>query len=504
MTITQYTAHIRNLIARNELDKALSQLRSLLDKSPLLDEVIHQSGRFQDIRKQIRLGLVSHADASITRNQISAGLLELLGEIETQENAPDIKTELEQAISIVNSENVVVGSTITGQNVHIGNIVYQNAPVSPNLPTDLNQTLTRRLVEAMSPYNEKAKKLCNDFSWLQNPENRHKVQQFVFQNFVGEIGKQLRKLINIGDNEQMEPAKKQRHYVDKCLDIAKRSFELLNYSLLSSWWDVVKIAPRSLDAEQEKTLRDFFEKHLEHDLGAQFKLLGVLYQLFEQHEINFPFVELSSLKAVLHTGSSLQKACFQLESAVKAQDCGQSEAHLAAILPNFVFLTQYRMASIKKIGYRQIRNGQPEYLHRYVALGIDVKYSEDAEKGRWITLAEQTPAVLLYRGEDYRNGHNLFPFVIDYNALTFEHGAKICFFSAKDLSDDSSLEYRFLGDNSLIRIEREGVYKPETKLDELMMNPEELKALNLDCVVDAFHDARRAILGESANFFDQL
>ncbi len=148
----------------------------------------------------------------------------------------------------------------------------------------------------MSASNSKAQQLSTNFSWLQHPENRRKVQQFVFQNFVGEIGKQLRKLVNIGDNEQMEPAKKQRHYADKCLDIAKRSFELLNYTLLSSWWDVVKIAPRSLDAEQEKTLRDFFEKHLEHDLAAQFKLLATLYQLFEQHEAKFPFVELPKIK----------------------------------------------------------------------------------------------------------------------------------------------------------------------------------------------------------------
>ena len=508
MTTTQFIQKIRDLIAQDELESALSQLRILLENSPNLDEAIHQSGRFQAIRKQIRQGTISHADATLTRNQISAGLLDFLREIETQAESPELKSELAQAISITisNSENVVVSSQITGQNVHIGNIVYQNAPSAPvpSLPPDLNQKLTRSLVEAMSNYNSKAQKLSTDFSWLQHPENRRKVQQFVFQNFVGEIGKQLRKLVNIGDNEQMEPAKKQRHYADKCLDIAKRSFELLNYTLLSSWWDVVKIAPRSLDAEQEKTLRDFFEKHLEHDLAAQFKLLATLYQLFEQHKAKFPFVELPQIQAALIAGSPLEKACTQLESAVKALDCSQCEEQLAAILPHFVFLTQYRMASIKKIGYRQIRNGQPEYLHRYVALGIDVKYSEDAEKGRWITLAEQTPAVLLYRGEDYKNGHNLFPFVIDYNALTFEHGAKICFFSAKDLNDDRILEYRFLGDNSLIRIEREGIHKPETKLDELMMNPEELKALNLDCVVNAFHDARRAILGETDNFFDDL
>lgn len=42
----------RDLIARNELPAALTQLRTLLDNSPLLDEVVLQSGRWHAIRLQ--------------------------------------------------------------------------------------------------------------------------------------------------------------------------------------------------------------------------------------------------------------------------------------------------------------------------------------------------------------------------------------------------------------------------------------------------------------------
>jgi len=95
-----------------------------------LDEILHQSGRFAAIRKQIRHGTVSHAEANLTRNQISYALLELLREIETQEREnPTLKQELEAAISITQSKNVVAGSTITaGGNVQIGDKhVTQNA-----------------------------------------------------------------------------------------------------------------------------------------------------------------------------------------------------------------------------------------------------------------------------------------------------------------------------------------------------------------------------------------
>ncbi|MCY7328848.1 MAG: hypothetical protein LH618_09885 [Saprospiraceae bacterium] len=128
MTTEAYLKNIRNLIAQNELDEAIKQLRLLLENSPKLDEIILQSARFHDIRRQIRLGVVSHAEATLTQNQIRAGLLDLLRDIEdstaetsTRPNAAALREEMEHAISVVNSKNVVTDSTITaGGNVHIG------------------------------------------------------------------------------------------------------------------------------------------------------------------------------------------------------------------------------------------------------------------------------------------------------------------------------------------------------------------------------------------------
>ncbi|MDX2249734.1 MAG: NB-ARC domain-containing protein, partial [Bacteroidia bacterium] len=89
---------IRDAIARNDLTEALKLLRTLLDNSPQLDEILVQSGRFHAIRKQIRLGLVSHAEASIAHAQILAGLTDLLREIEEQSQKPAIRQEIAQVI----------------------------------------------------------------------------------------------------------------------------------------------------------------------------------------------------------------------------------------------------------------------------------------------------------------------------------------------------------------------------------------------------------------------
>lgn len=121
-TPSAWLQQARDLIAQDRLDEAIGLLRSLLDNSPRLDEVLHQSGRFTAIHKQIRTGTVSHDDATLEQNQIRAGLLALLREIETQQTeSPALGAEMAQAVSVLHSKNTVVHSTITaGGDVHIG------------------------------------------------------------------------------------------------------------------------------------------------------------------------------------------------------------------------------------------------------------------------------------------------------------------------------------------------------------------------------------------------
>ncbi len=121
MNTQKFIAHIEGLIAKNELDTVLDLLRDFLSNSPKLEEAIHQSGRYAAIRQQIRLGTVSHEDATLTENQIRHGLLELTKELKTQEEKPEIQEEMEGAVSIVNSKNIVSNSNVSaGGNVHIG------------------------------------------------------------------------------------------------------------------------------------------------------------------------------------------------------------------------------------------------------------------------------------------------------------------------------------------------------------------------------------------------
>ncbi len=119
--IQKFIAHIRELIAKDDFKTAIQQLSALLKDSPLLDEAVQQSACYNNVMKQIRLGLVDFASANIAQNQLRYGLLELLREIDEQaQDKPNIKTEVEH-YAVKYEKNVVKNSTITaGGNVTIG------------------------------------------------------------------------------------------------------------------------------------------------------------------------------------------------------------------------------------------------------------------------------------------------------------------------------------------------------------------------------------------------
>ena len=135
ITNTQtFIAHIRNLIGKDQFSEAIQQLSALLKDSPLLDQAVQQSARYNNVMKQIRLGLVDFESANIAQNQIRYGVLELLSEIEEQEQqAPAIKAEVERYTFKI-EKNVVKNSTITaGGNVTIGDTVHTESTTSRRL-----------------------------------------------------------------------------------------------------------------------------------------------------------------------------------------------------------------------------------------------------------------------------------------------------------------------------------------------------------------------------------
>lgn len=378
-----------------------------------------------------------------------------------------------------------------------------------------NEQLTKALIEEIRddclPARRFLEKVAAIEHWESQMRISDKAKEIIAYSFVGVIGIQLSKLMAIGKEDFSEA--KMRKYLEKCLHIAKRSLDLINFALLSRFWDAQKERGRPLSAAPKAVLAHHFDNPFEPSLDEQFRLLEALHAIYSQEDqaLHFPMPELAGFADRLEAGSDLRRICRALqglnEKLDKAQydllDCFEAENQLAAFLGQFRFLVNYRMASIKRIGYRQIREDAPHFLHRYTALGIDSKANVDAEKVNYTLEPAHTDAVLLYRGDHYRESVNLSPFVIDYNALTFEHGARICFYRSSDLAD-GSLDYLFLEDNSIVNIGTTGTLTADTDYNELMMSNEKWKNLNLDNVVRDFRKARHTLLGDDALNLDDI
>jgi len=370
-----------------------------------------------------------------------------------------------------------------------------------------NELFTKRVMLSIKPHSIPAQKFLdrvkNIPDWEEQARISDKAKEIIAYSFVGVIGIQISKFLAIG-KEPLSKTKQQK-YLHKGISIIKRSMDLVNFAFLSALWDYQKSNKAQFDAGQKQVLEQFFDRSFEQSIAEQLELMEVMWEIFTSNTITVPFPQLdfascqNRLISICMEVSQLKRQLDRQEYGLL--ECFAIEQQLAGFFDIFSFLVQYEMASIKRIGYKQMRHLAPRYLHRFTALGIDSKANVDAEKVMYTEDTVNTDAVLIYTGERYDRNVNLFPLIIDYNALTFEQGAKICFFQSKNVAD-GSLEFQFLEDNGMVNIEEPDLMTDEIDYNKLMLNKDGQVKLNLFQVVAAFREARQVILQDEVYLED--
>ena len=391
-----------------------------------------------------------------------------------------------------------------GDSVVQNSINNNTAQVTVPVKNTFNELLTRRLISAIQEYNPRAKKFLENATriapdWESQPRCSDPAKEIIASAFVGVLGIQLRKLMAIGKEDMSQ--NKQKKYLESCLVTSKRALQLLCFALLSKLWDYKEDNNFSLSGEQLTTCTNFFEDEFEWDLSGFATLLKSLISIFTANNLEFPIPELTDFKSQLETGSDFLKACANLElisglldrSSYTMDDCTNAEMQLTTVLESLKFLVNYNMMSIKNIDYFEIRNTKPHYLCNYTALGIDSKLNVNQELIDYAETPTTTDAVLIYK-ENYRQNLNLSPFVIDVNALAYEGGAKICFYSSND-NRDGSLNYNFLEDNSIVNILFTDTINQGSNVNKLLLDPQKRKDMRFDTVFTLFRKAKLAITG---------
>ncbi|MBL4649112.1 MAG: hypothetical protein JKY03_05225 [Aureispira sp.] len=316
--------------------------------------------------------------------------------------------------------------------------------------------------------------------------------------FVGVIGAQLRKIMAIGKEALSEG--KQQTYIQSCYLTSQKAIQLLNFTLISVFWDVQKTNNYELNEEETKELNLFFDDSIERNLADYATLLELLVNLFEKHQIDFPLKGLKDLniERFKKTCKRIQKLQNSLEESQHSlMTCFEMEGQLTQFLTHLILFMNYDMLSVKSVIYDEKRTSSPKYIHSYIELGIDQKFNENTEKLNILNTPVVTDAVLIYdKRSNYEVYVNLSPFVIDYNTQMFEKGAKICFFSSKHISD-ASLNYRFLEDNSIENVNFSNMLNANTKLENLMKEKKDYIKLKFDLIFQQFEEAKKEVLKNS-------
>ena len=105
--------NLKTQIALGDIDHVLKQLNQSLEGSSHHNDIIMISGRLANLQKQVRMGIISQSQATLTNNQINASLIDFLDQLDknnsTTNQTPTNQsgtTIIQKADKIYNIDNI--------------------------------------------------------------------------------------------------------------------------------------------------------------------------------------------------------------------------------------------------------------------------------------------------------------------------------------------------------------------------------------------------------------
>jgi len=373
---------------------------------------------------------------------------------------------------------------------------------------DFNGVLSKELIEVIKEKNATKEFLKNIPSedknnWESVRNHLKEAQRILESSFVWVISWELRRLFSIGNDRNKRVETKIDEYISHCFMTYRHSLQLVNCLFLSKLWDEKKKNPE-LHTSQEP-IKKFFTTNRPLKLVELRDLFQTLIEIFKNNKLELPIdkIELGDIDRYMNPNSKFSRTCESLEE-LEAMDpttesyglghCHTAEIGLSAILTDFSFFSTYKLTTMGKVEYEQMRNTPPRYIKDFKVL--------EKEHGRALLRLLKydkkptlTYAVLFNNTE---NAVNLFPFILDYNALISEKDFQIysyeCqenntglrFFSIKNETEET-IYYRATETNI-----------KEVKSEEQKM--EEQKKIRLDLVIKQFEKVFKTILDEDVQF----
>ena len=402
---------------------------------------------------------------------------------------------------------------------HVSNITYENKVYNIEHINEanfgvvtsykvFNGVLTKELILLLKEQEKPASFLNNlptedKDNWEAKRQPLKDAQGILEDSFVWVLGWELRRLFSIGNDREKSMETKIDEYINHCFSTYRISLQLIIYLFISKLWDEKNKNPK-IDTDKNPLI-DFFNANRVLKLTEMRNLLQVLLEIFRVNQLGYPIDggDLGDVNELMQPGSKFNVACTELER-LEAMDpgretyglghCHTAEISLTTILSRFSFFTNYQLVTLKKIEYEEARNAAARYIK-----DLNILDKKEAKNLLRILKYDNTPALtysVFFRNEN--RAVNLFPFLIDYNALTNETDFQLFFYQCKE--GESGLRYFSIKSENeeIINYMATSTESIEIKSDE--QKNELQKNIRLDLVTKQFEEAMNTLLGTSIHF----
>jgi hypothetical protein len=346
-------------------------------------------------------------------------------------------------------------------------------------------------------------RIKNDKDWINNKDKFDDCRNFIRKNFLGIITPYINSLFAIEENKvkQTEP-EQMKGYIDVCRTIIKTVIDL-SVNILFTYLLEKNI---NIKNEDKPIIENYFKpesKSSEKQIVFAYRLMNNMFSLPEKNDSNL-LKELLNLKDYFSENNIFPVLWEEIDKLHEYSDYNwydnyRAEKILTEFLGYFAFLSNYNLISIHGIEYHNIKKCEPKYIQYYSLTDFSQtdKVNHKATDG-----ATFTHAVFLQNRTDEKQRLNLFPFVIDRNALknkktTDEKKTAIGFFeyynSSKNTSYDSYLKYDILGyepdiDNPDYNKLKRKIIDNGSKYSET-----NIEKHNINCVLESFEKIKEIL-----------
>lgn len=359
----------------------------------------------------------------------------------------------------------------------------------------LNSTLAKELVE-LFPDNSEIEKWINDLpegvrkSWELQQEYLNDAKKMLQENFVWIIGWELRRLFAIGENRK--PTQDEiDDYIHICLRCHRTVIQVVNYLLILKLRDEKKLNSKLPTDYPE--IQSFFGVATP-TFKSNRDLLNVLVKLFKEQGIEFPFPEMGQVD-LFSDSSSFSKACDKLEGLPSRNpfglgSCHTAEYNLAQVLKTFPFFTNIKSFTVKRIEYENVPHADPQYVKDFQVLENKSNYVRIDGKPNYSYSFQ-------IKGEQTDSGFNLFPLVLDYNALVNASDFQIFLYQRR--IGNSGLEFYNINTGAEDKLVFSGKRQSFNPMENQQKEDFE-KKYRTDLVIVQFQDLMNTLLGQKTVF----